>query len=69
MSNLSEEELNPEEAVEGAAIDEVETQTPEELQDAELCEDELPEELELSREEELEIEVAKWKDQAVRTAA
>jgi len=39
----------------------------------ETVENELPEELEevveLTREEELEIEVAKWKDQAVRTAA
>ena len=52
-----------------------ETELPEELEtcDASLEEEkcEEPEELAepLSKEEELEIEVAKWKDQAVRTAA
>jgi|GEM_PF-94777 len=67
MTNLSEEEITPEDA---NSVEETEVeQLPEELEEAEVCEEEVPAELELTREEELEIEVAKWKDQAVRTAA
>ena len=64
MTNLSEEELNPEE--ENIPTDQEEvTETCED----EILEEETPVELELTPEEALELEVAKWKDQAVRTAA
>ncbi len=58
------EEVNPAELEEAQAADEVAEETAEEVEVLE----EVPE-VELTREEELEIEVAKWKDQAVRTAA
>lgn len=54
------EEVNPAELEEAQAADET-------AEEVEVLE-EVPE-VELTREEELEIEVAKWKDQAVRTAA
>ena len=54
------EEVNPAELEEAQATEET-------AEEVEVLE-EVPE-VELTREEELEIEVAKWKDQAVRTAA
>ncbi len=62
MTNLSEDELTPEEVEE---TNSAELEQP----DGEVeVEPEIPE-VQLTREEELELEVAKWKDQAVRTAA